>query len=127
MDPFAYLASQTIRTFGSTTDSLWWSADAAAQKAASYATAITFAGAPVRRDERAVMGLNSLSADSLTILALTADFPAALPPRGDLICLIGPADGTGLAPAATCKRYKVGAASSSPDYHTHTRLTLERA
>lgn len=124
--PFGYLHRETQRVFGSAASKLWWAATAAAAKAGSYTIGIAYAAAPLRKDERPVIGSLTIPVDGLVIHAAAADFPVALPPRGELTCLVGPADNTGLAPATTCKRYKVGNASTSEDYLIHWRLSLER-
>ena len=87
---------------------------------------VTYAAAPLRKDERPVIGSLTLPVDGLVIHGPADKVPDGFPPRGEITCLVGPPDATGLAPAAGCKRYKVGNASNSADYHSHWRLTLER-
>ena len=124
--PFPYLHRETLRVFGSETDRLWWAASEAAAKSGQYTVPVTYAAAPLRKDERPVLGSLTLPVDGVVIHVPAAQFPDGFPPRADITCLLGPPDATGLAPAAGCKRYKVGNASNSADYHSHWRLTLER-
>jgi hypothetical protein len=124
--PFGYLHRETQRYFGSDTGKLWWAVSEAAARAGQYTVGIAFAAAPLRKDERPVMGSLTVPVDGLVIHVSADAFPDGFPPRAEITCLVGPADDTGLAPAATCKRYKVGNASHSADYHTHWRLSLER-
>ena len=125
--PFGFLHREMQRYFGSPTDKLWWAATEAAARAGQYTIGIPLAAAPLRKDERPVMGSLTVPVDGLVIHVSAEDFPDGFPPRAEITCLVGPAaDETGLAPSPACKRYKVGNASHSADYHTHWRLSLER-